>query len=213
MKKMEIKNLSKKINGTIVLESINLTFKLGKIYGIRGKNGCGKTMLFRALVGLILPTSGTIEIDGKVLHKDMDVLDSVGVLIETPAFMMNCTGIDNLMNYARLKEEISYEQAKQAMERVGLDPKDTRIYRKYSMGMKQKLGIANAIMGEPDIIILDEPINALDEESVQRIRKVLYELRDKDKLIIIACHDKEEMECLADEIILMKEGKIVAKED
>lgn len=210
MRTIEVKNLSKILKGIYVLKEINLKFVSGKIYGIRGKNGCGKTMLFRAIVGLILPTHGTIEIDGKVLHKDMDVIESVGVLIENPAFMPRYSGIDNLMSYAMLTKGGSREQAEIAMKSVGLDPDDNRIYQKYSLGMKQKLGIANAIMGEPDVIILDEPINALDEDSVHKIREVLYNLRDKGKLIIIACHDKEEMEYLSDEIVLMKEGRIIA---
>lgn len=204
-----INNLKKSIKGTTVLKDINLKMQSGTIYGLRGKNGCGKTMLMRCVCGLIIPTDGSIEIDGEVLHKDIKFPRSIGALIENPSFLPQYTGYKNLKMLASLTGNISDEDIKIALERVGLDPDDKRIYRKYSLGMKQKLGIANAIMGEPDIIVLDEPINALDEESVSNIKQVLIDLSREDKLIIVACHDREELEYLCDVIFEMKDGSIV----
>lgn len=204
-----INNLKKSIKGTTVLKDINLKMQSGTIYGLRGKNGCGKTMLMRCVCGLIIPTDGSIEIDGEVLHKDIKFPRSIGALIENPSFLPQYTGYKNLKMLASLTGNISDDDIKIALERVGLDPDDKRIYRKYSLGMKQKLGIANAIMGEPDIIVLDEPINALDEESVSNIKQVLIDLSREDKLIIVACHDREELEYLCDVIFEMKDGSIV----
>lgn len=146
-------------------------------------------------------------------YRDISFPESIGILIENPSFLPQYTGFKNLKLLAGLTGGISDEDIKTALDRVGLDPEDKRTYRKYSLGMKQKLGIANAIMGEPDIIILDEPINALDEESVKKIKKVLLEIRDKDKLIIIACHDREELEYLSDIIYEIKDGSIVDRKE
>ena len=189
MTEIELKHIEKTIHKVPILIDVNLKLSSGCIYGLKGKNGCGKTMLMRTVCGLMLPTSGTVSVNGKVLMKDIEFPESIGALIENPSFLPQYTGY--------------------AMERVGLSAEDKRTYRKYSLGMKQKLGIANAIMGEPDIIVLDEPINALDEASVEQVKRVLVELKKKDHLILIACHDKEELEYLSDEIIEMKEGRIV----
>lgn len=165
MKEIIIEGLSKKIKGTLILDNVNMQMEPGKVYGLRGKNGCGKTMIMRALCGLLIPDSGKVIIDGEVLHRDIKFPRSVGVLIENPSFLPQCTGYENLRMLSKLMGNISDEEVRNAIERVGLDPDDGRTYRKYSLGMKQKLGIANAIMGEPDLIILDEPINALDEHK------------------------------------------------
>ena len=209
MSEIKIEDLSKSIKGALILDKVSITLTSGKIYGLRGKNGSGKTMLMRAMAGLLIPDSGSVIINGKTLHKDISFPESIGILIENPSFLPQYTGFKNLKLLAGLTGGISDEEIKTALNRVGLDPEDTRTYRKYSLGMKQKLGIANAIMGEPDIIILDEPINALDEDSVKKIKKVLLEIRDKDKLIVIACHDREELEYLSDIIFEIKEGSIV----
>lgn len=212
MIEVQLKNISKTIKGATILEDVNLLFQSGQIYGLRGRNGCGKTMLMRTICGLMLPTGGEVVIDGKVLHKDIAFPESVGALIENPSFLPQYTGYKNLKMLGELGGGISDVQIESALERVGLEVKDKRTYRKYSLGMKQKLGIANAIMGEPDIIILDEPINALDEESVARVRDCLIELRDKGKLIIIACHDKEELEYLSDVIFKLEDGRVIGRE-
>ena len=212
MSKIELTGVNKYIRKNPILLDIDLELEPGNIYGFRGQNGCGKTMLMRMIGGLILPNSGEVRIDGKVLHKDIAYPKSIGALIENPAFLGGYTGRENLRMLARLSDGIGNEDVDRAIESVGLDPNDKRKYRQYSLGMKQKLGIANAVMGEPDIIMLDEPINALDEESVKKIRVMLRGLRDKSKLLIIACHDREEIEYLSDEIILMHEGRIVGRE-
>lgn len=213
MSEIKIEDLSKSIKGALILDKVSITLTSGKIYGLRGKNGSGKTMLMRAMSGLLIPDSGSVIINGKTLHKDISFPESIGILIENPSFLPQYTGFKNLKLLAGLTGNISDDEIRTALERVGLDPEDKRIYRKYSLGMKQKLGIANAIMGEPDIIILDEPINALDEESVRKIKKVLLEIRDKDKLIIIACHDREELEFLSDIIYEIKDGSIVDRKE
>lgn len=208
MGEIKIVDLNKKIKGTVILDGINLTMTAGRIYGLRGRNGCGKTMLMRAICGLIIPDSGHILIGDEKLHRDIKFPRSIGALIENPSFLPQYTGLRNLRMLARLTGGISDENVRYAISRTGLDPDDRRTYRKYSLGMKQKLGIANALMGEPDVIILDEPINALDEESVDCIKAELIKLKEKGKLIIIACHDREELEYLCDEIFVMKDGRI-----
>lgn len=213
MSEIKIEDLSKSIKGALILDNVSITLTSGNIYGLRGKNGSGKTMLMRAMAGLLIPDSGSVIINGKTLHKDISFPESIGILIENPSFLPQYTGFKNLKLLAGLTGNISDDEIRTALERVGLDPEDKRIYRKYSLGMKQKLGIANAIMGEPDIIILDEPINALDEESVKKIKKVLLEIRDKGKLIIIACHDREELEYLSDIIYEIKDGSIVDRKE
>ena len=213
MSEIKIEDLIKSIKGALILDKVSITLTSGNIYGLRGKNGSGKTMLMRAMSGLLIPDSGSVIINGKTLHKDISFPESIGILIENPSFLPQYTGFKNLKLLAGLTGNISDDEIRTALDRVGLDPEDKRTYRKYSLGMKQKLGIANAIMGEPDIIILDEPINALDEESVKKIKKVLLEIRDKGKLIIIACHDREELEYLSDIIYEIKDGSIVDRKE
>lgn len=213
MIEINIKSLCKSIKGITILDNISMNMSSGKIYGIKGKNGSGKTMLMRAISGLIIPDSGKIVINKKILHKDISFPDSIGILIETPSFLPQYTGYKNLKLLAGLSGTLSENDIDLALKRVGLDPNDKRAYKKYSLGMKQKLGIAYAIMGEPDIIILDEPINALDEESVCNIKNVLLDIRNNDKLIIIACHDREELEYLSDIIFEIKDGRIIDRRD
>lgn len=206
---IELSNVSKKIKGAKILSDINYVFESGKVYGLQGKNGCGKTMLMRIISGLIRPTEGTVDINGKLLGKDITFPESIGTLIENPAFIDRCTGFKNLQMLASIKGKISDEDIREVLKKVGLNPDDKRKYRKYSLGMKQKLGIACAFMEYPDIVILDEPINAIDKDGVILIREILDDLKKRDKLVIIACHDAEEMRVLADEIIQMEEGRIV----
>lgn len=208
---IELKNVSKKIKGIDILDDVSLRMESGKIYGFRGKNGSGKTMLMRAIAGLIKVT-GTVDIDGRILGKDEMFPPSIGILIENPSFVAEYTGLKNLEMLACIKNKIGIEDIRHAMEQVGLDPDDKRTYKKYSLGMKQKLGIAAAFMEKPDIIILDEPINALDEAGAKQVHKILEEQKKRGALIIIACHDKEELEMLSDEIIEIYEGRIVAGE-
>lgn len=208
---VKLTNVSKTIKKVKILDNINLELTGGKVYGLKGKNGSGKTMLMRTICGFITPTEGTVEIDGKLLGKDMTFPESIGVLIENPSFISNYTGFKNLKVLAAIQNRIDDDRIREVLTQVGLDPDDKRTYKKYSLGMKQKLGIAAAYMENPDIIILDEPINALDEAGALKVHEILEEQKKRGAIIIIACHDKEELESLADEIIDIYEGKIVSK--
>ena len=180
-----LKAVSKKIGYTQVLDNINCLFLGGKIYGIVGYNGSGKTMLLRTIAGLVIPTSGTIDFDGKRLHRDISIPPSLGLIIEKPEFLSYMTGLENL---------------KQTM-------------RRYSLGMKQKIGIIQALMENPDILILDEPFNALDEKSVLLLRKLLCQRRDEGKLIIVTSHHKDDIEAICDEVIVMQDETLKKPND
>ncbi len=208
--KIEIKNYTKIIKGSTVLDNINVVFESGKIYGLKGKNGSGKTMLMRAISGLIRPSSGEVMIENEVLGRDISFPRSIGVLIENPAFLANETGFSNLRMLADLGEGVSNEDIEAVLSELGLDSKDKKSYKKYSLGMKQKLGIAAAVMEHPDIIILDEPINALDQDSVEVVKKIIIRERDRGAVIILACHDTEELEYLSDESVCIQDGKIIS---
>ena len=208
MNEIQIVNYTKEIKGRIVLDSVSLTFHPGRIYGLKGVNGSGKTMLLRAVCGLIYPTEGYLEIDGERLGKDISFPRSISALIESPAFLDNFTGYKNLEMIASLKEVATKEDIENALMEVGLDPHDTRTYRKYSLGMKQKLGLACCFMENPDIILLDEPFNALDEESVEKVKKIIFKHKERGALIVLACHDGESLSSLSDEIIPVVEGRV-----
>lgn len=165
-------------------------------------------MLMRMMAGLIYPTEGTVSIDGEILHRDIAAPRSIGALIENPAFLPGYTGQRNLELLSGLMGRADKAQIAKTMSRVGLNPNDKRTYRKYSLGMKQRLGIACALMECPDVILLDEPINAIDEKGVPKIWEALQEEKQRGALIVIACHDTEELESLADQIITIEEGKI-----
>lgn len=204
-----IKDFTKKLSHNLVLDHINLELKSGKIYGFVGKNGSGKTMLMRAICGLILPTFGYVEIDGKIVGKNMSFPESVGVLIENPGFIPAYSGFKNLKILAQIKNKISNDEIVKTLENVGLDPNDKKSFRKYSLGMKQKLGIAAAIMENPELLILDEPFNGLDEDSVDNVRNLILESKNKNNIVILSCHDSQEIEKMCDEIVEIKTGKIV----
>lgn len=207
---IRLKNVTKKIKQDILLDHISLEFRGGKVYGLQGKNGSGKTMLMRAVCGLITLSDGEIDIDGEILHKDISFPRSIGALLENPSFLNGYTGLENLKLLADIQGGIEEKELRDCLAKVGLDPDDKRVYRKYSLGMKQKLGIAAAVMGSPDIVILDEPINAIDEVGVEKVREILRGLKERGSVIIVACHDREELELLSDEIIKISKGRIVA---
>lgn len=209
---IELKDVEKTIRGVTVLQGINVRFEAGQVYGLKGKNGCGKTMLMRLICGLIRPTHGTVDINGEILGKEISFPRSIGALIENPAFIDGYTGLKNLQILASIQGKIGDEEIRDALRKVGLDPDDKRKYRKYSLGMKQRLGIACAFMEHPEIVVLDEPINALDDNGVELVHNILHDLKERGTLVIIACHDQEEMEQLADEIYLMGEGRITGHE-
>lgn len=205
---LEIENVSKRIGEDDVLSEIYLSMKKNRIYGLQGKNGCGKSMLMRVISGLVLPTSGRVIIDGKILGQDISFPESMGVFIEKPGFLDAYSGFQNLKMLASIKNEISGNEIKDTLQKVGLEEVMHKKYRKYSLGMKQKLGIAAAIMEKPDIIILDEPANALDEKSEKKLWEIVAEERERGALIIIACHDATVLENVADEIFRMDRGMI-----
>lgn len=205
---VRLEDYCKSFKSAEVLKNINLTLESGKVIGLKGKNGSGKTMLMRAISGLILPTSGKVYINDKELGRQISFPPSIGILIENPSFISNYTGFKNLKILASIQNRISDDEIRDVIRKVGLDPDDKRTFKKYSLGMKQRLGIAAAIMERPDIVILDEPINALDEAGAGLIKGLLDELKANGSLIIIACHDTEELNYLSDEIYEIYDGEI-----
>lgn len=205
---IEITDLVKDIKGKRIIDHVTLHLESGKITGLKGVNGSGKTMLMRLVCGLITPTSGSIVINGKRLGKDITFPESVGILIENPAFLDAYSGFENLKLLASIKHSVGPEEIHQTIARVGLDPDDKKKYRKYSLGMKQRLGIAAAVMEEPDIIILDEPTNALDSDGVAMLKEILHDQRERGALVLISCHDLPTLQELSDEIYLMESGAL-----
>lgn len=208
-----VNNINKKIRKNVILSDVSLRLKSGNIYGFVGRNGSGKTMLFRALSGLMKIDSGSIDWDGKILHKDLSVLPNLGLVIENAGLYPNLTGMQNLAYLAGLNKKIGKDEMIQAISRVGLDPQDKRVYGKYSLGMKQRLAIAQAIMEKPDIIMLDEPTNALDEAGVEEIRKVILEEKERGALILVASHNKEDIRVLVDELYRIESGQVTRQEE
>lgn len=205
-------SISKSIKKREILSDISLCLKSGRIYGFVGRNGSGKTMLFRALSGLMGIDSGSITWGGKILHKDFSVLPSLGIIIENAGLYPNYTGMENLSYLAGLTKKAGREDIKKAILRVGLDPGDKRLYGKYSLGMKQRLAIAQAIMEKPDVIMLDEPTNGLDETGVGEIRNVILEEKERGALILVASHNREDIQILADELYRVENGNVTKQE-
>lgn len=207
------KNVSKTLKRNIILSNINLKLQSGNIYGFVGRNGSGKTMLFRALSGLMKIDSGEVCLDGKVLHRDMDILPNLGIVLENAGLYPEFTGFDNLKMFADIKKKIGKAEIEDAIRRVGLDPLDKRSYRKYSLGMKQRIVLAQAIMERPDIIMLDEPTNALDEYGVEDIRKIILEEKERGALILVASHNKDDIRILADQVFFIEQGRLADRGD
>lgn len=203
-----VNNISKTIRKKVILSNVSLCLESGNIYGFVGRNGSGKTMLFRALSGLMKIDSGSIVWGGNILHKDFSVLPGLGIIIENAGLFPHLTGMQNLTYLANLTKRIGQEEIVRAVDRVGLDPYDKRLYGKYSLGMKQRLAVAQAIMEKPDVIMLDEPTNALDEMGVTEIRKVILEEKERGALILVASHNKEDIRILADEWYRVENGQV-----
>lgn len=206
--KLTVENLCKKIKDKVILDNINLNLESGNVYGFVGRNGSGKTMLFRAVSGLINIDSGKVMLDEKELHKDMQVLPDMGIILENAGLYSEFTGRKNLQILAGIRKKITPEEVDKAIERVGLDPDDRRTYRKYSLGMKQRIVLAQAIMEHPSILFLDEPTNALDEDGVNRIRRIVAEEKERGSIVLLASHNKEDIEMLADKVYYMVDGRI-----
>lgn len=201
-------SVSKVLKGREVLKSVSLEVPAGRIVGVAGPNGSGKTMLMRTIAGLVRPDEGEIRVGGAVVGHDVASPPSVGLLLEGPAFLGRFSGLDNLKLLASVSGGISLDELEDWVSRVGLDPKDGRSYSKYSLGMRQRLGIAAAFMGAPKLLLLDEPTNALDAEGQEMARKLIREARDNGAAVLLACHDAQTMAELADEVWLMAEGHI-----
>ncbi|MFR3440106.1 MAG: ATP-binding cassette domain-containing protein [Clostridium sp.] len=210
---ISIEHVTKKIKDATVLKDICLEMKGGTVYGLQGKNGSGKTMLMRAISGLIRPTSGRIVINGEQLHKNISIPRSIGLLLENPSLLPEYDASQNLKLLAKMQGGVPEEEIRQLIRDVGLEDAGHKKVEKYSLGMKQRLGIAAAILGSPDIILLDEPINAIDGEGVEEIRSLILSLKNEKRIIIVACHDKEEMNLLADEIVHLRDGRIEGQEN
>lgn len=209
---IKVDKVIKKFGSDIALSNVSIEFERGKIYGIIGRNGAGKTVLFKTMIGFLKPTSGRVIVDGKEIGKDTDFADNIGIIIETPGFLSSYSGYKNLEYLASIKKMIGGKEIKESMERVGLDPNSKKKVGKYSLGMRQRLGIAQAIMENPDILILDEPMNGLDNQGVEDVREILLNLKDEGKSIILASHNKEDIEVLCDEVYEMDHGKLIASE-
>ncbi len=210
---IQIENMSKKIRDRVVLDGIDYTFRDGMTYGLKGINGSGKTMLMRVVSGLIYPTEGRVLVDGKELGKDVSFPESIGILIENPVFLDAYTGFGNLKLLASLNDRAGDEDIREILQKIGLDPDDTRKYRKYSLGMKQRLGIAAALMEKPKILLLDEPFNALDTDGVARFSRLIREEQERGTLILLACHEEGKLEEFADVVLHMEDGRIVREEE
>jgi len=209
MANIEINNVSKIIHKRAVITDISMSMQSGKIYGLQGINGSGKTMLMRLVSGLIRPTHGQIKIDEEVLGKDITFPNSIGLLLENPSFLDGYTGFTNLKFLASIKKRIDDVKIHNTLLSVNLDPNDTKKYRKFSLGMKQRLGIAAAIMEDPGIVIMDEPTNSLDTDGVDLIKAILNKQRTRGALVIISCHDLDILRMMSDEIFLLESGKVV----
>lgn len=205
---IKINNVSKYIKGIQILDNVSLEFTSSKVYGLRGINGSGKTMLMRVISGLIFPSSGEVIVDGKTLGKDISSPKNTGILIENPAFLDNYTAYRNLKLIADIKKIADEKRINEVIEKVGLNPKDKRKYKQFSLGMKQRLGIAGAILEYPDLLLIDEPTNALDSDGIEMLKSVILEEKQSGALIILACHDFEILKELSDEIYLIENGKV-----
>lgn len=203
-----VSNLNLTLQKNEILKNITVEFERGKIHGLIGRNGSGKTMLMKCICGFVKPTSGEIIVDGKRIGKDCDFPKNTGIIIETPGFIPYYSGFKNLKLLADLNKKISRGDIRKTMEQVGLDPDLKRHVRKYSLGMRQRLGLAQAIMENPDLLILDEPMNGLDKDGVADMRKYLLDLKAQGKTILIASHSAEDIDILCDTVCEIDKGKL-----
>ena len=203
---IEIENLCKKFKDKTVINNVNVSFERGKIHGIIGRNGSGKTVLFKCICGFVPITSGRIKVQDQLIGKEIDIPENIGIIIESPGFLPNYSGFHNLKFLAELNKKIGREKIRETMRFVGLDPDDKKHVGKYSMGMRQRLGLAQAIMEEPDILVLDEPMNGLDKQGVREIRTCLLQLKDQEKTILLASHNAEDIDVLCDTVCEMDGG-------
>lgn len=203
-----ISHLTKKFGEDTILHDINITMEKGKVYGISGNNGSGKTVLMKCICGFLPVTSGSICVGGRRIGMEIDFPQSIGVIIETPGFLTNLTGMRNMEILAALRGKISKKEICDAIRKAGLDPDLKKSVAKYSLGMRQRLGIAQAIMEDPDFLILDEPFNGLDKHGVEDIRSLILGLKKQGKTILLASHNSEDIRILCDKVFEMDGGRI-----
>lgn len=206
---IQVNDLNLTIDNNLVLENISFSLEKGKCLGLAGMNGCGKTMIMKCVSGLILPTSGEIFVDGRKIGVDIDFPESLGIMIEVPGFIPFLSGFENLKSLARINNIIDDNTINQSLDKVGLDSKDKRKVKKYSLGMRQRLAIAQALMENPDLYILDEPFNGLDIKGVGEVRTILNDLKNNGKTIILSSHNPQDLEFLCDNIIRLDAGRII----
>lgn len=204
---VKVENVTKYFKQEKVLDDVNMNLETGHIYGIVGKNGAGKTVLFKIVAGFIKPSSGKVTVAGKIIGVDRDFPDSLGLIIETPGFLSQYNAYQNLLYLANINNKISKEDIKEAIRMVGLDPDSNKKVGKFSLGMRQRLGIAQAIMENPNLIILDEPMNGLDKKGIEDVKELLLKLKGDGKTILMASHYAEDME-ICDEVFQMEDGKL-----
>ena len=203
---IEIENLTKTFGTQTVISDVSGIFYPGKIYGFVGRNGSGKTVLMKMILGFIKPTSGTIKVNGKQVGKEIDIPDDIGAIIETPGFLPEYSAFQNLKLMAMIRGKITSERIRETIKLVGLDPDSKKHVGKYSLGMRQRLGIAQAIMEDPRFLILDEPFNGLDKHGVAEIRELLIDLKAAGKTILLASHNDEDIRILCDHVYEMDGG-------
>lgn len=203
-----VDNLVKRFGKTTVLNGVSVEFEQEKIHGIIGRNGSGKTVLMKCICGLTPITGGTVTVNNKKIGIDCEIIPNAGVIIETPGFLPNMSGYSNLKNLASLTGKIGAAEIRAAIKRVGLDPNDKKHVGKYSLGMRQRLGLAQAIMEDPALLILDEPMNGLDKDGVKDMRQYLLDLKAQGKTILIASHSAEDIDVLCDTVCEMDKGKL-----
>lgn len=207
-----IDKLTKSFKGKTVLEDVNMRLQEGGIYGIVGDNGSGKTVLLKLICGFMKPDSGTVTVNGKVIGKDADFPENTGIIIEAPGFLPNYSGMKNLEYLASIRGKIGKEQIESAMKTVGLDPSSKLRVGKYSLGMKQRLGIAQAIMEDQQLLILDEPMNALDKDAVEEMRRLFLSFKASGKTMLIVSHNEGDISALCDEVYEFDDAKIKKRE-
>ena len=203
---IEVQNVVKRFRDQVVLKNVSISFEKGQIHGIVGRNGSGKTVLFKCICGLMHPEEGVILVNGKRVGRDVDMLEDIGAIIEAPGFLPNYSGYKNLRFLANIRRKIGKEEILNVLKTVGLDPESRKHVGKYSLGMRQRLGIAQAIMEDPEILILDEPMNGLDNAGVQDIRALLLKLKEQGKTILLASHNHEDIAALCDTVHEMDGG-------
>ncbi|MGN0384169.1 MAG: ABC transporter ATP-binding protein [Eubacterium sp.] len=206
---IEVRNVTKKFGQISVLKDVSIDFEKGKIHGLVGRNGSGKTMLLKCICGFVPVTEGQIIIHGKQIGKDIDMPANTGIIIETPGFLYDYSAYNNLKFLANINKKIDKQKIIETIKLVGLDPYNKKHVGKYSLGMRQRLGIAQAIMEDPEILILDEPMNGLDKKGVSEMRDLFKSMASEGKTIIMANHSAEDIEILCDTVIQMDMGEVV----